>query len=141
VDGGLTLAGRRIAAGVDHAVFEDLRPETPLSTLARSFFRAHPHLERELNLTLVRLGPGGAIFARTFERGVGETLACGSGALAAAEFVASAPGAPVSVVVVTPGGAQLAVDLGPGDGPAVLTGEARLVYEGELAPEALARGC
>ena len=75
----------------------------------------------------VRLGDA-AVAMRVFERGVGETRSCGTGACAVAAVVAGAVARPVTVVVHTPGGA-LEVRLGP-EGRAELTGPAVLVAEG-----------
>ncbi len=73
----------------------------------------------------VRTAPAAAGM-RVFERGVGETRSCGTGACAVA--AAMSGGAPATVVVDTLGGA-LEVSLGQ-DGRAELTGPAVLVAEG-----------
>lgn len=138
---GAELHGQRIAAGVEHVVFADRRPALSLPELARRLFRERPDLEGCVNITVVRVATDDQLFVRTFERGVGETLACGSGAWAAAAFAAGAPGAEYSGTVIPPSGAPLSVRLEPGDGPAHLAGEARLVYVGEVAPETLAGRC
>jgi len=81
---------------------------------------------------------------RTYERGVeAETMACGTGAVAAA-LIAGAKGmvAP-PVTVVTSGGEKLIVDFTlAGDAPpsgVTLTGPAAFIYDGMLHPEALRR--
>jgi diaminopimelate epimerase len=71
---------------------------------------------------------------RTYERGVeGETLACGTGAVACAAVLASWGAAERDVTIVTSSGRPLVVSL-PVDGAAgpSLAGEGRIVFRGEL---------
>jgi diaminopimelate epimerase len=79
---------------------------------------------------LVRGGVG-AIRMRVFERGVGETLSCGTGVAAAAIAVRhwAGAGAPDEWTVQVPGG-ELGVRMR--DGHVLLSGPAVLVYTGEL---------
>lgn len=82
-------------------------------------------------------GPGSAEFVgeirmRVFERGVGETLSCGTGVAAAALAVRhwAGQGAPDRWIVEVPGGV-LGVRMI--DGRVLLSGPATLVYSGEVA--------
>ena len=74
---------------------------------------------------------------RTFERGVeGETLACGTGTVAAAASLAAGGHATMPVGFLSRGGAPLSVAGEIGDGRASgvwLCGEGRLVFTGTLA--------
>ena len=84
-----------------------------------------------------RTSPGGAIRARIYERGVGETLASGTGATGAAVAYALSQGGATEqsarVMVVLDGG-ELEVELG--EGLSVnLTGWARPVFEGRLSDD------
>jgi len=79
-----------------------------------------------VNIEFAVLTGEAAVAMRVFERGVGETCSCGTGACAVALAVAG--GRPGEVTVTTPGGA-LAVDVG-SDGRMELTGPAVLVAEG-----------
>jgi diaminopimelate epimerase len=72
---------------------------------------------------------------RTFERGVGETLACGTGACATA-VAAIATKRASSPVRVDMAGGSLVVDWVPGQ-PIRMRGGATHVFEGELDLEAL----
>lgn len=80
---------------------------------------------------LVRHGVG-SIRMRVFERGVGETLSCGTGVAAAALAVRHWAGsaAPDHWAVSVPGG-ELGVRMR--DGHVLLSGPATLVYSGEVA--------
>jgi diaminopimelate epimerase len=79
-----------------------------------------------LNVEFVTPGPGaGELTLRTWERGSGETLACGSGSCAAAAAARALGLVGESVVVRNPGG-PLEVTFAP-DGTATLAGPAQFV--------------
>jgi diaminopimelate epimerase len=91
---------------------------------------------------VARLEPG-RVAMRTYERGVeAETLACGSGAIAAALWAAE-QGDSSPVRVLTAGGDELRVGYQQVDGAAevTLTGPAEVAFRGEWnEPAALAAG-
>lgn len=137
--GGETLLGRRVDAGAPHFVVdvEDVgrAPLERWGPLARS----HAEFGTEgTNLDLASRRPDGAIELRTWERGVeGETLSCGSGAVAAA-LAARVGGAPESSFVVIPrSGIALGVTFEPDGETVSLRGDARFVFEGTVDPEAV----
>ncbi|HTW21644.1 MAG TPA: diaminopimelate epimerase [Mycobacteriales bacterium] len=76
---------------------------------------------------------------RVFERGVGETRSCGSGACAAAVAVMDVTGGLRAPYVVDVLGGRLVVDWR-GDGTVVMTGPAVLVGAGTVDLDALAAG-
>jgi diaminopimelate epimerase len=134
--------GRFVLAGVPHLVVavEGLA-SYPVERIGPAL-RRHPALGPDGgNVDFVQGDERGRVHVRTWERGVeGETLACGTGAVAAA-FAARIDGAPETIAVVPRSGIALRVDL-PGDArrPALarLSGDARFVFEGRLAAEGLA---
>jgi diaminopimelate epimerase len=119
---------RRVDIGNPHLVL--LGPDP--ATLAVE--RIGPDLEAGypggMNVEFVALGPGrDEITMRVWERGVGETLACGSGACAAAAAVHSWGKVGTKVTVHQPGGAA-EVDL-TGD-QAILTGPTQFIASIEV---------
>ena len=70
---------------------------------------------------------------RVYERGAGETSACGSAAVAAAAVAIRFYQSANTVNVILPGG-SLRVDWPNQQGNIQLTGSADFVYEGELLP-------
>jgi len=79
----LTLA--ILSMGNPHAVSFSSRPiaDFPLAELGPKVER-HPMFPQRTNFEVARVLSGGKLEARVWERGVGETLACGSGACAIA---------------------------------------------------------
>jgi len=135
--GGKKLTVHRINTGVPHAVHEveDLE-EFPVVTVGR-LIREHTRFVPEgTNADFVRVEDESTITLRTYERGVeDETLACGTGAVAAALIMAALGRIKPPVTVRTRGGWPLIVgfymsDLGFCD--VSLSGEARIVFRGRL---------
>ncbi|HEX2358991.1 MAG TPA: diaminopimelate epimerase [Solirubrobacterales bacterium] len=95
----------------------------------------HPLFPNRTNVSFYRAarhGAGSRVRARIYERGVGETLASGTGAAGAA-VAAFRTGVPSPVTVELDGG-ELEVEVSP-ELDVRLTGWAEPVFAGELAPE------
>ncbi|HBI16088.1 MAG TPA: diaminopimelate epimerase [Desulfobulbaceae bacterium] len=138
-----TLLLHSVDTGVPHAVlFVDNFAEMDICALGREI-RFHPDfMPAGTNVNFVQFLEGGALKVRTYERGVeNETLACGTGATAAALLAAVIGKAASPVDIVTSGGERLAISFELRDGPAAtnvfLKGPAHVIYNGELSPEAL----
>jgi len=103
--------------------------------------RAHPAVgQAGANANFVSQGPDRSEWSmRTFERGVeGETLACGTGAVAVAATLVSTRRAKPPIALRTRSGLLLEVDLTALGGRMIdvwLGGEGRLVFQGELGGE------
>jgi len=134
--GSESLAGRRIEAGVPHLVLEvdDVR-EAPLDRWGPALAH-HPDFGTPgTNVDVVSAGTDGVLCIRTWERGVeGETLSCGSGAVAGARFLALRHGTG-DVRVLPASGVPLRVTLR--GNLAILEGDARVIFDGTLPLEAV----
>jgi diaminopimelate epimerase len=137
--GDTTHRGLFVTAMIPHfVVFVDDPHEAPLSRWGPAL-RRHPVFGPQgTNVNLASQGDDGVVL-RTWERGVeAETLCCGSGAVAVAA-AARLRGAPPCITLRPAGGIPLRVEL-PGDRHApecaILSGEARVLFRGEIDPEA-----
>lgn len=98
--------------------------------------RFDPAFEAGTNVDFVARGPGGRWYMRTYERGVeGETLACGTGAVASAVVLDEWGLAPEGGTIVTRSGKELRIGIRPERDAIMprLAGEARIVYRGFFA--------
>jgi diaminopimelate epimerase len=130
---GRDFAGSFVVAGVPHFVVPVPRvADVPLAEWAPPL-RSHARFGAPgANVDFVARAADGRVHMRTFERGVeGETLACGSGAIATALWAVT-NGAPAPVTVRTAGGDDLVVgfESGGGSRSATLTGPAEVVFTG-----------
>ncbi len=94
--------------------------------------------EDGVNVEVARLFPNGLLAMRVYERGVGETQACGTGACAVA-LAAIEMGKATSPVRVQMEGGDVTVEWGGRGQPAYLTGGAELVFDTavDIAPALL----
>lgn len=142
---GRDVPGWRIDAGVPHFVLcwqGDLN-EAPVASLG-PVLRAHPDLGPDgANVHFVDLDPPGRFSIRSWERGVeAETLACGTGVVAAAACGIAEGRLSLPVAAVTRSGFELRLDAAP-EGPDGLdrwrlSGDARIVARGCIAAAARA---
>ena len=131
-----------VNTGVPHAVIFMDDQEAPVKKWGRKV-RFHEIFEPDgTNANFVTVLDEKTIKVRTYERGVeDETMACGTGAVAAAIYAAMHKGMESPVEVVTSGGHSLTIHFNLLDGPLVesvyLEGPTRIIYSGNLTPEAL----
>jgi diaminopimelate epimerase len=126
-----------LSMGNPHAVmFVDDVDKAPVTTLGPRL-ETHPaFLPAKTNVEFVQVVDRTVVRQRTWERGVGETLACGTGAcaVAVAAQVRGLAGRPVTIELR---GGRLELDWVPG-GTVRMTGPAREVAHGTLTDELLA---
>ncbi len=132
----LSIGERQIHSvntGVPHAVlFVDDADETMVASLG-SEIRHHEHFAPAgINVNFVQLIEPSHIRVRTYERGVGETLACGTGVTASAMIVSRLRdfASPIKIDVL--GGDTLEVSFDEDLNNVRLTGPAEFVYEGVI---------
>ena len=92
---------------------------------------AHPRFARKVNAGFLHLLSRSQIRLRVYERGAGETLACGTGACAAVA-VGIAAGWLDEQVDVDMRGGVLTIQWASGNAPVLMTGAAEFVFEGEI---------
>ncbi len=118
-----------ISMGNPHAVLQvdnvDLAPVEKLGALLES----HPLFPERVNVGFMQILSRQHIKLRVYERGAAETLACGSGACAAAVAGIAQNGLDQSVKVSLPGG-DLKIEWAGRGQPVFMTGPAVSVYEG-----------
>ncbi len=129
--GGGSVDIRVVSIGNPHAVISvDDIDSAPVATLG-PLLESHARFPNRANIGFVQVVAADRIRLRVFERGVGETRACGTGACAAV-VVGRCENTLDSVVEVElPGGHATVRWDGPGS-PVWLTGEAATVFEGTI---------
>jgi len=120
-----------VTTGNPHAVIEHPDPAAVVQTLGPEIEVA-PRFPNRTNVEFIRMDGPSELTMRVWERGVGETMACGTGACAAAVAAVRLSGAQSPVTVhLTGGDLEIAVD---DDLEVTMTGPAELIYEGRLSP-------
>lgn len=93
-------------------------------------FQKSSYFPDSVNVNFVEVINRNKIKLRTYERGVGETLACGSGACASVAFLQK-KGHLDNKVIVEQAGGELLIEYN-GSGTVKMTGDAQFVFEGEI---------
>lgn len=128
---GQTLECQALAIGNPHAVVrtQDVM-HAPVDSLGRAL-ESHAAFPERVNVGFMQVVDRGSIRLRVFERGAGETLACGSGA-AAAVVAGIASGDLDHRVSVDLQGGRACVEWDGGAAPVYLAGPAERVFDGKL---------
>lgn len=122
-----------ISVGNPHALtVVDNLELAPVETLGKQISE-HPLFPEQANAGFMQILDANHIRLRVYERGCGETRACGSGAVAAAAIGRLNHRLASQIQVSLPGG-ELVVYWPDTKGPIYLTGPASFVYEGMLMP-------
>jgi diaminopimelate epimerase len=120
-----------LSMGNPHAVHEVPDVDTaPVKTHGRAI-EHHPRFPKRVNAGFMQIVDRGHIRLRVWERGAGETLACGTGACAAVVAGIRLGKLDPKVDVETHGG-LLTIEWAGGDAPVLMTGPAVTVFEGEI---------
>lgn len=132
----LTVHGHEVllsvlSIGNPHAVQVVHDVETAPVTKDGPVLEHHPRFPRRVNAGFMQVLDRHTIKLRVWERGAGETLACGSGACAAA-VAGIERGLLDSPVTVIARGGRLRIAWEGAGAPVLLTGPAETVFEGEI---------
>jgi len=135
----LDLAGREVAVAVlsmgnPHAVQTVADVDSAPVTTEGPLIERHPRFPQRVNAGYMQVLGRTRIRLRVWERGAGETLACGTGACAAVVAGIREGLLEDSVEVDTRGG-RLTIRWRGGDNPVLMTGPAVSVFEGEIEIE------
>ena len=139
LDVALDVDGRQVvlssaSMGNPHAivVVDDI-DRAPVTELGPAI-EHHPAFPNRVNVEFVEIVDRSRIRQRTWERGAGETLACGSGACAVA-VVSMLRGAVEREVTIALRGGELEIEWQRDDAPVLMTGPAAEVFRGEIQLE------
>ncbi len=105
----------------------------PVETLG-PYFESHAVFPERVNVGFAEFVDRGAFRLRVYERGVGETRACGSGACAAMVAGVSLGRLDTTATASLRGG-ELKLEWQGGANPVMMTGDTELVYHGEIEYE------
>lgn len=130
VDGGTVDFGA-VSMGNPHAVIEVESVERAPVAVVGPALEKHASFPRGVNVGFMQVDSDSAIRLRVFERGAGETLACGTGAAAAVAVGRLWGMLGERVAVTLPGGALEVAWRGPGFA-LWQTGPTTFVYEGRI---------
>ncbi len=130
VDGRIWLIGA-VSMGNPHAVLHVTNVDSANVEELGPAIEAHLRFPRRVNVGFMEVVDRSRIRLRVFERGVGETLACGTGACAAM-VIGRQQGLLDELVTVELAGGALTIRW-PGEGePVYMTGPATNVFEGQI---------
>jgi diaminopimelate epimerase len=117
--------------GNPHAVLLVDDVETAAVNTLGAKIERHPRFPRRVNVGFLQIVSRDQVKLRVFERGAGETRACGTGACAAAVVGRLRDLLDETVKVQLPGGSMTIHWSAPGQ-PVTMTGPATTVYHGQL---------
>ena len=120
-----------VSMGNPHAVLLVQDVDTAPVEADGALIEVHPRFPKKVNVGFMQIVDRSRIRLRVFERGAGETLACGTGACAAVVAGIRLGLLDRQVTVSTRGG-ELTINWDGNDAPVWMTGPAVTVFEGEI---------
>jgi diaminopimelate epimerase len=131
---GREISFSALSIGNPHMVIqvEDVE-NADLETLG-PYFESHKMFPARANIGFMQILDRGTFKLRVFERGVGETRACGSGACAAMVAAVQLNMLENTALAILSGG-ELNLEWQGGTNPVMMTGETAMVYQGEIEYE------
>ncbi len=136
LDNATTLAIGVVSMGNPHAVtIVDDVDQAPVATLGPRV-EAHQRFQKRVNAGFMQIVDDHTIRLRVYERGAGETLACGTGACAAV-VSGIRRGLVASPATVHARGGDLVIAWDGNDTPVMMSGPAVTVFEGEVTVPAV----
>jgi diaminopimelate epimerase len=129
--GGTSYEIAAVSMGNPHAVLlVDDVDAAPVALLGAQI-EHHPRFPRRVNVGFLQIVDRRNVALRVWERGAGETLACGTGACAAVVTGIRRGMLDVTVSVATRGG-KLTVTWAGADAPVMMSGAAARVFDGDI---------
>jgi diaminopimelate epimerase len=125
------IAITAVGMGNPHAVQLVVNVDTAPVDRQGPLIESHPRFPQRVNAGFMQVVDRHTIRLRVFERGVGETLACGTGACAAV-VAGIARGLLDSPVCVAMRGGELSIAWNGTGSPVLMTGPAVTVFKGEI---------
>ena len=130
VNGNKVIVGA-VSMGNPHAVLVVADTESaPVETLGPAI-ESHPRFPNKVNVSFMAIKNSREIDLRVYERGAGETMACGSGACAAVVCGITQGILDNEVLVNLPGG-ELIIHWGGTGTPVMMAGPAATVFQGRI---------
>lgn len=120
-----------VSMGNPHAVLRVSSVETAAVASLGPAIESHPRFPRRVNVGFMEVVDAHRIRLRVYERGSGETLACGTGACAAAVAGIRRGWLASPVQVALPGG-ELTIEWAGEQHPVLMTGPATTVFRGQV---------
>lgn len=129
---GFSGSGVCVSMGSPHiAFFIDSDPsELDIAHIGPAI-ESHSLFPERVNVEFVQTQPDGSLKMRVWERGSGETMACGTGACATAVAAMLKGRTPQRTATVHLRGGDLIIEWNPDNNRVYMTGPAALVFEGE----------
>ena len=120
-----------VSMGNPHAVLRVNSTSRAAVEQLGPLIESHPDFPKRVNVGFMQVVSDTEIRLRVYERGVGETLACGTGACAAVVYGICRGWLRESVTVGLPGG-KLSVSWAGEGQPVMMTGPTAIVFEGTI---------